>query len=190
MQVQIVHKHDEELWQLVQNGEVDLAITTDTKDLPRSLLAVPCYPMNRIVLAPSEHPLLRVRRLTLEAIADYPLITYDERSSGRRRLMKAFAALGYTPKIAVTAADEDVIKACVEKGLGIAIVASIVFDRKRDTKLGAADITPLLESSTTSVVLRRNAIGDSHVRDFITAFARDWSAEKIERHAVGTAPKS
>lgn len=183
IQVQIVYKHDEELWQLVQNGEVDLAVTTDTKDLPRSLLEIPCYPMKRIVIAPRGHPLLRVRRLTMEAIAEYPLVTYDERSSGRRRLMRAFSVLGYTPRIAVSAADEDVIKACVETGLGIAIVASIVFDRKRDIRLGAVDVTPLLEPSTTSVVLRRNMVGHSHVADFIRAFAPAWSAAKLERHA-------
>ena len=187
MQIQIVHKQDEELWQLVQNGEVDLALTTDTRDLPRSLLDFPCYPMKRILLAPRNHPLLRVRHLTLEAVAEYPLVSYDERSSGRRRMMKAFSVLGCTPRIAVSAADEDVIKACVEKGLGIAIVASIVYDKKRDTKLGAVDVTPLLEPSTTSVVLRRNMVGHAHVAAFIRAFAPAWTGERIERQASAIA---
>ena len=79
-----------------------------------------------------------VEAQTLEAIAEHPLITYAERSNGKRRLMRAFGALGYTPKIIVSAGDEVVVKACVEEeGLGITILVSIVYDPKRDTGLGA-----------------------------------------------------
>ena len=93
---------------------------------------------------------MKRRVLTLEAIAEHPLITYAERSNGKRRLMRAFGAWGYTPKIIFSAGDEDVVKACVEEeGLGITILVSIVYDPKRDTGLGARDVSSLLEPSVT-----------------------------------------
>ncbi|OGA48332.1 MAG: hypothetical protein A3F74_05100 [Betaproteobacteria bacterium RIFCSPLOWO2_12_FULL_62_58] len=179
--VHISHKHDEEesLWQMVQNGIVDLAITTSMRDLPKSLLALECFPMERSLIVPKRHPLLKQRIVTLESIAAYPLITHAERSTGRRRIMRAFGALGFTPKVTVTAVDEDVIKACVEEGLGITILASIVYDPERDTKLRALDVTPLLEPSVTGVVVRRDMARHDHICAFIEAFAPMWTKDKI-----------
>lgn len=179
--VHITQRHDQDggLWQLVQNNEVDLAITTDTHGLPRSLLALECFPMQRSLVAPKAHPLLKRRTLTLEAIAGYPLVTHAERSNGRRRLMRAFGTLGYTPKVIVSAVDEDVIKACVEEGLGITILASIVYDPRRDTRLGARDVSSLLEPSVTSVIVRRSMIRHDYITAFIETFAPPWTKQRI-----------
>lgn len=181
--VHISHQSDEKLWQLVQNGHVDLAVTTDTHAVPKDLLVLPCYPMKRSLVARKGHALLRKRPLTLRDIADYPLIGFDERSNGRRRLMRAFDASGVAPRFVVTAADEVVAKACVEEGLGVAIVASIVHDPKRDTSLGAVDVTPLLEPSVTSIVVRRNVSGMNHIELFIQAFAPTWTRDEVRRAA-------
>ena len=179
--IHITHKHDDDdgLWHLVQNSEVDLALTTDFRHLPRSLLALEGFPMQRSLIAPKGHPLLKRRVLTLQAIAEYPLITYAERSNGRRRLTRAFGALGYTPKIIISAGDEDVIKACVEEGLGITILASIVYDPKRDTRLGVRDVSSLLEPSVTGIIMRRSMARHEHIAAFIEAFAPMWTKKRI-----------
>jgi len=179
--IHITHKHDDDngLWHLVQNSEVDLALTTDIHSLPRSLLVLECFPMQRSLIAPKGHPLLKRRVLTLQAIAEYPLITYAERSNGRRRLMRAFGALGYTPKIIVSAGDEDVVKACVEEGLGITILASIVYDPKRDTRLGARDVSSLLEPSVTGIIMRRSMARHEHIAAFVEAYAPMWNKGRI-----------
>ena len=135
--------------------------------------------MQRSLIAPKGHPLLKRRVLTLQAIAEYPLITYAERSNGRRRLTRAFEALGYTPKIIISAGDEDVIKACVEVGLGITILASIVYDPKRDTRLGVRDVSSLLEPSVTGIIMRRSMARHEHIAAFIEAFAPMWTKKRI-----------
>ncbi len=76
---------------------------------------------------PEGHPLLSGNDITLEAIAEYPIITYDEGLTGRRRIDEAFENAGVVPDIAMSALDADVIKAYVELGLGIGIIASIAF---------------------------------------------------------------
>ena len=181
--VHISQQSDEKMWQLVQNGHVDLAVTTDTHAAPKDLLVLPCYPMKRSLVARKGHALLRKRMLTLQDIAKYPLIGLDERSNGRRRLMRAFEAGSVTPRFAITAVDEVVAKACVEEGLGVAILASIVYDPKRDTSLGAVDVTALLEPSVTSIVVRRNVSSMNHIGLFIQAFAPNWTRDEVRRAA-------
>ena len=40
----------------------------------------------------AEHPLLKAKPLTLEAIAHYPIITYDFAFTGRSKINQAFEA--------------------------------------------------------------------------------------------------
>jgi DNA-binding transcriptional LysR family regulator len=115
----------------------------------------------------------------LADIAGCPLVTYPERSNARRRLMRAFRAVGHAPRTVVSAIDEDVIKACVEEGLGVSIVASIAYDRAKDRRLGARDVSPLLEPSVTGVIVRRRAARRAEVLAFIEAFAPQWTRERV-----------
>lgn len=181
--VHVTHRYEEKFWQLVQNGQADIAVTTDPHGAPSSLLTLPCYPMKRSLIAPKGHSLLQRRTLTLEDIAQHTLVGYDERSNGHRRLMRAFAAAGLAPRIAVNGADEDVIKACVEEGLGVAILASIVYNPKRDVRLGSVDVTSLLEPSVTSVIIRRKEARVAHIQQFIECFAPKWTREALREVA-------
>lgn len=181
--VHVTHRYEEKFWQLVQNGQADIAVTTDPHGAPSSLLTLPCFPMKRSLIAPRGHPLLQKRSLTLQEIAQHALVGYDERSNGHRRLMRAFATAGLAPRIAVNGADEDVIKACVEEGLGVAILASIVYDARRDGRLGAVDVTSLLEPSVTSVVLRRKESRVAHIQQFIECFAPKWTRDALREVA-------
>lgn len=181
--VHISLKNDEKLWQLVQNGHVDMAVTTDTHGIPSDLLVLPCYPMKRSLIARKGHPLLQRRKVTLQEIAEFPLVGFNEGSNASRRMIRAFKDAGLVPQFSVTGADEDVIKGCVEEGLGVAILASIVYDPKRDTKLGAVDVTPLLEPTVTSVVVRRSMSSLNHIALLIGAFAPNWTREALRRAA-------
>lgn len=46
------------------------------------------------MLTPARHPLLRVKPLTLEKLAEYPLITYDFSFIARSKIVRAFEARG------------------------------------------------------------------------------------------------
>src|SRR5262245_35574421 len=67
----------EQIAALVKTGEADIAIETEAEEFYDGLVLLPCYQWNRCVIAPPGHALLEERRLTLEAIARHPLITYD-----------------------------------------------------------------------------------------------------------------
>jgi LysR family cys regulon transcriptional activator len=165
--------------ELVRLGEADLCIGSEAPEDTSGLAAFPCYDMHRIVLTLPGHPLLKVRRPTLDALARYPIITYDAPFVGRSRLVGAFHAQGLKPKIVLSAIDTDVIKAYVELGLGIAIVAELSYDRKRDRGLRAIDARHLFEPNTIHLAVRR----DDYLRDYVYEFIRLY-APRLTRETV------
>ena len=152
-------------------GTVDLAIATEAMELFENLIMLPCYRWNRSVIVKHDHPLANEDKLTLEKLAEYPIVTYVFGFTGRSQLDDAFNAEGYVPKVVFTAADADVIKTYVKLGIGVGIVASMAFDPEIDNELIAIDASHLFEASTTKIGLRRGTFLRGYMYEFIELFA-------------------
>jgi len=152
-------------------GTVDLAIATEAMELFENLIMLPCYRWNRSVIVKHDHPLANEDKLTLEKLAEYPIVTYVFGFTGRSQLDDAFNAEGYVPKVVFTAADADVIKTYVKLGIGVGIVASMAFDPEIDNELIAIDASHLFEASTTKIGLRRGTFLRGFMYEFIELFA-------------------
>jgi len=166
--------------ELVTSGEADIAIATEAIELYEDLVMLPCYEWNRCVLVPPGHPLLKAKKLTLEAMAGFPIITYDFAFTGRSKMNQAFADKGLTPNVVLTAIDADVIKTYVELGLGIGIVAMMAYDPKRDTHLRAMDASHLFEPSTTRIGIRKNSYLRGYTYEFIEMFASHLTRKVVD----------
>ncbi len=162
-------------------GVVDFAIATEAIELFEDLVMMPCYRWNRSVVVPKGHPLLDVQPLTLEALAQYPLVTYVFGFTGRSKLDKAYQQKGLIPEVVFTATDSEVIKTYVALGLGVGIIATMAFDPERDDNLEAIDASHLFEPSITNIGFRRGAYLRGYMRDFIRMFAPHLTEEVIER---------
>jgi LysR family cys regulon transcriptional activator len=169
--------------ELASRGDVDVAIATESTDSMENLITLPCYRWNRSVVVPEGHPLTSHSPLTLEAIAEYPIVTYTFGFTGRSQLDRAFADRGLNPRLALTAVDADVIKTYVKLGLGIGIVAHMAFDDREDQGLVALDAGHLFEPSTTRIALRREMFIRSYLFDFITLLAPHLDRVTVE-HAL------
>jgi LysR family cys regulon transcriptional activator len=156
---------------LVSSGEADIGIATEALEQYPELVMLPCYQWNRCIIVPPKHPLLKLKKLTLEAINQYPIITYDFAFTGRTKINQAFASRGLEPNVVLTAIDSDVIKTYVELGLGVGILANMAFDAKRDKDLRSIDASHLFEPSTTRIGISRNSFIRSYIFDFIEMFA-------------------
>jgi LysR family cys regulon transcriptional activator len=167
--VQLVLKqgNPEDICTLVESGEADLAIGTDTPVPSPSLVQLPCFSLPRCVVASVGHPILDLKDMTIEDVAAYPLITYDPRYSGRWRVMNAFRKANLNPTIILSAIDADVCKTYVELGLGIGILTTIAFDPARDIGLAIRDAAHLFEPSTIIISLRSNTYLRQFMLDFI-----------------------
>jgi len=163
----------------VESGLADLGITTEAINNYDKLLCLPCYQWNRFIITPQGHPLLSDLPLTLEKIAQYPLITYNIAFSGSAVVKRVFNQAGLEPNIVLTAIDADVIKTYVNLGLGIGILADMAFDPERDLNLCMLDASHLFPASTTYLGLRRDAFLRDYVYDFIQILVPELNRKTV-----------
>jgi LysR family transcriptional regulator, cys regulon transcriptional activator len=168
--------------QMVSDGQADFAICTEALELFNDLILLPCYRWNRCVLVPRDHPLAEAGELTLERLAEQPLVTYVFGFTGRSQLDDAFRAKGLSPNVVLTAADADVIKTYVRLGLGVGIVAHMAVDPELDDDLVALEANHLFESSVTKIGIRRGTFMRGYMYDFVKGFA-----DHLERDLVDAA---
>ena len=174
--------------ELASNRNVDFAIATEALELFDELVMLPCYRWNRSIIVPADHPLNTVRPLTLEAIAEYPIVTYVFGFTGRFQLDKAFAEAGLNPRVVFTAVDADVIKTYVGLGLGVGIIASLAFDEHEDRGLTALRADHLFDYSVTKIGFRRGAFLRAYMYDFIKLFAPHLTRDLVDQ-AIATRRK-
>ena len=168
----------------VAAGEADLCVATEMIDRYPELISLPVYQWNRCVVVPSKHALLK-GTLTLERLAEFPIVTYDYAFANRSLVQKAFEVRGLAPHIVLSAQDSDVIKTYVELGLGVGILAKMAFDPQRDRALRAIDASHLFESSTTRLGIKRRAYLRRYAYDFIETFAPQLPRSIVERVVQG-----
>ena len=165
-------------------GEADMGVATEMISRYPELVSLPVYQWNRCVVVPPKHPLLK-GPLTLERLAEYPIVTYDFAFANRSLVQKAFEIRGLQPHVVLSAQDSDVIKTYVELGLGVGVLARMAFDPKRDLNLRAIDAGHLFESSTTRLGIKRGAYLRRYAYEFIEMFAPQLSRDVIERTVRG-----
>lgn len=165
--------------EMAADGTVDFAIATEAMDLFSDLIMLPCYRWNRCIVVPKGHPLTQLSELTLEDVAQHPLVTYVFGFTGRSKLDEAFISRGLAPRVVFTAADADVIKTYVRLGLGIGIIASMAYDETLDTDLVALDASHLFESSVTKIGFRRGTFLRGFMYEFIERFAPHLTRELV-----------
>tara|TARA_Y100000748_G_scaffold126031_1_gene105726 strand:+ start:3286 stop:4260 length:975 start_codon:yes stop_codon:yes gene_type:complete len=170
-----------QICEMTVDGTADFAIATEALELFSDLVMMPCYRWNRCVIVPKGHPLTQLPELTLEALADWPLVTYVFGFTGRSKLDEAFNNRGLSPKVVFTAADADVIKTYVRLGLGVGIVAHMAVDPVADPDLVVIDASRLFESSVTKIGFRRGTFLRGYMYEFIEAFAPHLTRDVIEQ---------
>jgi LysR family cys regulon transcriptional activator len=132
------------------------------------------------------HPLCLKEHLTLEDIAQEPLITYHPSYTGRTKIDRAFASLKFEPRIALEAIDSDVIKTYVRLGLGVGIAAEMaVRDVIADGDKSDLVVRPaghLFGQNVTRVAFKRGA----YLRNFVYKFA-ELLSDRLIRDLVAKA---
>ena len=170
-----------EIVQMLVDGEADLGVATEALAEVPELASFPFYSWQHAIIVPAGHPLEAARPLTLEAVAEYPLITYHEGFTGRARIDQTFAGAGLAPDVVMSALDADVIKTYVELGLGVGIIASMAFSPARDTGLRLLDSAHLFGANVTRIAVRRG----HYLRGFAYRFVELCAPELTEAVVAG-----
>lgn len=172
-----------EIVSMLLSGQADIGIATEALQDSEELVTFPYYSWHHGVVVAAGHPLEAEKKLTLEAIAEFPIITYQRGFTGRGRIDEAFAKAKLEPEIVMAALDADVIKAYVELGLGIGIIASMAFEAGHDPHLHLLDAKHLFEKNTSRIAARRGTYLRGYAYRFINFCAPDLT-EAVLRAAI------
>ena len=157
--------------QMLIDETAEVGLATESLSEFDSLVTLPCYEWQHVIVLPIGHPLTAQERLTLEQLVQEPLISYHPSFTGRTRIDQAFAARGLHPTVVLEAIDSDVIKTYVKLGLGLGIVAEMaVRDDPSCAPGGELVVRPagqLFGTNVARLAFKRGA----YLRNFVYGFA-------------------
>lgn len=169
--LQIHQGTPQQLVDMAMQNIVDLSICTEALASQPALTAIPCYQWNRSLVVKPDHPLLK-RKISLKALCDYPIITYEFGFTGRGTFNATFKEAGLTPRVVLSASDTDVIKSYVREGMGAGIIASMAYISDHDSDLIQRDLSKLFPWEETKIAYKK----DKHLRRNQTHFIEIFQA--------------
>ena len=186
-----LHLHQgtsEQIQEMTRRDRIDFAINTGSDELFGNLVLLPCYRWHRRLVVPHGHPLAAQTKVTIEMLAEYPIVTYVFGFSGPSSLQQIFARAGATPRIALTARDADVIKTYVRLGLGVGIVASMAVDAREDLDLVSIEASHLFPADLTWAGFHQGALLRGYMYDFLLQLAPHLTRRLVDRAGNADTP--
>jgi LysR family cys regulon transcriptional activator len=179
VQITLHQGSPDQVGQMLLDETADIGLATESLAQYDELVSLPCYEWQHVLVMPAGHPLASVEHLSLEAIAEHPLVSYHPSFTGRARIDQAFETRRLKPTIALEAIDSDVIKAYVRLGMGVGLVAEMAV---RDETLGDLVMRPvghLFGSSTARVAFKKGV----YLRSYVYTFAESLS-DRLSRALI------
>ncbi len=130
---------------MLRAGQVDLGIATEAIGQQADLDSQDLFSWYHCAVALPSHPLCQLEAVSIEALAEHDLITYDPQFAGRGRIDRAFSEHQLKPRIVLEATDSDVIKTYVRLGLGVGIVSELAFEQADEDECAAASPNRLVK---------------------------------------------
>jgi LysR family cys regulon transcriptional activator len=166
--------------QMLLDDVADIGMATESLTQYEELITLPCYDWQHVLVLPFGHPLLDKDRISLDDLAQVPLITYHPSFTGRTRIDQAFGLRQLKPHIVLEAIDSDVIKTYVKLGMGIGVVAEMAMQgEERSPELVARPAGHLFGHNVARVAFKRGA----YLRQFVLRFA-ELLSDRLSRELV------
>jgi len=180
-----IHQGDpSQVTEQILKGDADVGIATESIGHNASIICIPCYSWNRVLVFPKNHSLMKAKEITLQDIASYPLITYDYAFTGSTIVSEVFKEANISPNIMLTAIDADVIKTYVELDLGVGLIAEMAYDKNKDTVLESRDVSHLFPTSTTFIGIRKDTFVRGFTYNFIKMFTPNLKNSELRNYVA------
>lgn len=166
VELQIHQGTPKQLVQWAVNDEIDFSICTEALAESSQLSNIPCYRWNRSLVTKPGHPLLKVKKLSLQDLCEFPLITYVYGFTGRKTFSDTFEKASLNPHVVLSAADTDIIKTYVLEEMGVGIIASMALDNIENENLLSRDVSHLFPWEVTRIAY----INDKFLRQYEQKF--------------------
>ena len=162
--------------ELVLADEVDFSVSS-MLEVPEKLEYTPFVSYSPILITPIDHPLAKLKQVTLADIGKYGLILPPSNYSSWRLLKMVFALNGVSFQVAVEAGGWEVIKSYVGIGLGISIVTRLCITERDKEKLAIIPLDKYFPSRKYGVVVRKGKRLSSPAQRFIKILHESFDKE-------------
>lgn len=181
VQLSILDRSQESVIELVRSGEIDLGLALESTS-PQDLALKRWQKVEKVLLTPPGHPLVGLKRVTMEEIAQYPLILPPQglKFTGRSVLEDHFRKLGVDYHVIMESSNVELSSLYVEMGLGIsfATVAGSL-PRLAQRKLAFIPLDHYFPPDYIAVVMRKDKILGPHKQAFVEMlFGEQVSSEQ------------
>lgn len=110
---------------LLENGDVDLILTSPQPRLPDHVTWEPLVSERLELAVPPDHPLAARKRIRLQEVAAEPFVALSATSEFREISDRLCREAGFAPAVAFEADDVATVRALAAAGLGIAILPAL-----------------------------------------------------------------
>jgi LysR family cys regulon transcriptional activator len=170
-----------EISSMLDSGEADLAIATESLQKDVRFATFPFYHWFHGVVVPTDHPLSKKNDFTLKNLSEYPIITYHKGFTGRSKIDDTFTKNKIRANVVLEALDADVIKAYVALNLGVGIIASMAYDNELDTNLTLLDGSEIFPPNTTVLAFRKDRVLKGFAAKFASLCLKNMAIDKIQK---------
>ncbi len=139
----------------VRDASVDLGLTLG-KPKREELTAIPIAPYEMVFITPAEHPLARKKRIALEDIADFPLISYTRNTETRTIIDRPFREKKLNLDIKMELGNTDLILKYVELGYGVALVHNLGLTSRSSRSLSVHSLRSYFDPEWVYLIYSKN----------------------------------
>lgn len=162
------------------NRVTDFAVLTDLTGLTDEMIALPCYHWNQAIIVPKTHPLTQKVTISIDELAQYPLISYDSAKDGTD-IIQTFIKSGKSANVIFNTADADLIKTYVRLGVGVGIIAKMAINEEQDQDLMILNASSIFSYNTTYIVFLRSLYLRNYMYDFISQFSAHLDKKTVNQ---------
>ncbi len=126
VELKVLDRPQEKAIRLVQQGEADFCVALKSI-IPDALKSIPWKKVSFVLMVPPKHPLTKLKRLTLNQIAKYPLIVppQDLLLPERKKFFNSLKKSSKDFQIVMESSNVELSSIYVEEGLGISFASAV-----------------------------------------------------------------
>jgi LysR family transcriptional regulator, cys regulon transcriptional activator len=171
VKLSILQGNPSQIINMLKDGIADIIVATEILGSVNDCDVIVAFNWQHVLVAPKHHEIFNIiheRDISLQELANYPIITYDKAFSGRKTIDDVFSANNITTEIILEAVDSDVIKTYVELNMGIGIMAEMAFDPSKDTNLRVANLGYLFGNQAVKIAYKHSTYQTEYTKEFVT----------------------
>jgi DNA-binding transcriptional LysR family regulator len=162
---------------MLRADQVDLAVGS-MLEVPDDISYRPVVTYSPTLITPLDHPLASKPDITLDDIAPYGLILPPRHLSTWRMVDLVFRQHNLSYRVALEAGGWEVIKAYVERGLGVSIVTDVCL--RGTERLARIPLDRFFPKRSYGLVLRRGKFMSAQAKCFIKVIEASFANRVVE----------